>query len=262
MLLAHALLKRLVEVLGEEGGATVEEGCKRCYESADEADGHDTLDTGRQNVLNHDGEGGICLLHLDRTLLCQCCCNHTGDEEHEAGENLEETGSDSTAAGTLHHLLIALTGNLTEYTLNDVLVCTPIPETDDGSSNEHHESGILLIHAVACLPVEHVGCSVAVVELVAVVHHACPSLTDAAATKSSQTEEQYKERTDNENRSLDGGESHHTLHTTEYGEDSGKDDKTDSSCPEVEAPKILEEDTTGKCGHAHLCENVSHKCDD
>ena len=36
--------------------------------------------------------------------------------------SLEETGCDSTAAGTLHNLYVALARNLTEYTLNDVLV--------------------------------------------------------------------------------------------------------------------------------------------
>ena len=126
-------------------------------------------------------------------MLCQGSGNHTRDKEHEARKYLEETGCNSTAASTLHHLLIALARYLSEYTLNNVLVSTPIPETDDGGTDEHYESGILLIHAVTSLPVEHVGCTITVVQLVAIVHHACPSLTDATTTEGGQTEEEYKE---------------------------------------------------------------------
>ena len=262
MLFAHTLLERLVEVFGKEGGAAIEEGCKRSHESTDESDGHDTLDTSGKYVLHHDGEGGVGLLHLYGTLLCQCSCNHTWDEEHEAREDLKETGCDSTAAGTLHHLLVALAGNLTEYTLNDVLVGTPVPETDDGGSEEHNKSRILLIHAVTSLPVEHMGCTVTIVQLVAIVHHASPSFTYATATKSGKTEEENEERTNNEDRSLYSGKCHHTLHTTKHGEDSCEDNKSDSASPEVQAPKIFEENTTCKGCHTHLSKDISHEGDD
>ena len=64
----------------------------------------------------------------------------------EARENLEETGCDCTAASTLHNLYVAFARNLTEYTLNDMLVSTPVPETDDGCTDEYYETWILLIH--------------------------------------------------------------------------------------------------------------------
>ena len=51
----------------------------------------------------------------------------------------------------------------TYETLNDVLVCTPIPKSDDAGSDEYYETWVFLIHGVAFLPVEHVRCPVAVV---------------------------------------------------------------------------------------------------
>ena len=156
MSLALALLHGLVEVLGEEGGAAIEEGSQRSHQCADEADGNDTLDTGRQDVLHHHGEGTVGRLvvgdvHLDAALriLRQSECNHARDEEHEAGQDFEEAGSDGTTACASHHLSVVLARHLSEHTLNDVLVSTPVPEADDGGSEEHHIARELRIHRVA-----------------------------------------------------------------------------------------------------------------
>ena len=109
---------------------------------------------------------------------------------------------------------------------------------------------------------EHVSGSITVVKLVAIVHHACPSLTNAASTESSKTEEEHEERTNDEDRGLDGGKGHHTLHTAEHSEYGGEDDKTYRACPEVQAPEILKEDTACKGCNTHLSEDICNKCDD
>ena len=96
---------------------------------------------------------------------------HTRNEEHEAGENLEEAGSDGAAACTCNDLGVVLAGLLSEHTLYDVLVSTPIPETDDGCSEEHHVTGIFRIHRVALISMEHVVDAVAVVHGAGIVHH-------------------------------------------------------------------------------------------
>ena len=95
--------------------------------------------------------------------------------------------------GTLHNLYVALARNLTEYTLNDMLVSTPVPETNDGCTDEYYETWILLIHRITCLPVEHVSCTIAVVQLAAVVHHICPTCRDASTGEGRETEEEHEE---------------------------------------------------------------------
>ena len=47
------------------------------------------------------------------------------------GSTLKKPAAIVPRRGTLHNLYVALARNLTQYTLNDVLVSTPVPETDD-----------------------------------------------------------------------------------------------------------------------------------
>ena len=74
-------------------------------------------------------------VHLDAEIaiatISQGHSHHTGNEEHEHGEQLEVAGGDGASTGTLHHLHVALTLLLTKHTLNDMLVGTPVPETYD-----------------------------------------------------------------------------------------------------------------------------------
>ena len=72
---------------------------------------------------------------------------------------------------TCNDLGVVLAGLLSEHTLYDVLVSTPIPETDDGCSEEHHVTGIFRIHRVALISMEHVVDAVAVVHGAGIVHH-------------------------------------------------------------------------------------------
>ena len=260
--LALTFLHGLVEVLGEQGGAAVEEGSQRSHEGADEADGDDTLHTHGQHLLHHAGKGGVGVAQVELSVLGQGSGNHTGDKEHEHGEQLEVTGGDGTTAGTLHHFHIALTLLLTKHTLNDVLVGTPVPEADDRGTDEHHEAGILAVERVALFPVEHVGGAVAVVQLSAVVHHGCPAFRDAAATEGCQSEEEHEERADDEDRSLNGRERHHALHATEDRKHGGDGDEADGTPPEGKAQQILEEDTTRESGYRDFRQHIGHQRDD
>jgi hypothetical protein len=51
--------------------------------------------------------------------------------------------------------------------------------------------------------VEHVSCTITIVQLAAVIHHVGPTGRDAATAEGRETEEEYEERTDDEDRSLD-----------------------------------------------------------
>ena len=62
MSLAHAFLHGLVEILGEERCAAIEESSQRSNEGTYETDGYDTLNTSRKNVLYHHGESTISRL--------------------------------------------------------------------------------------------------------------------------------------------------------------------------------------------------------
>ena len=264
MSFALTFLHGLVEVLGEQGCAAVEECCERSDESADETNGHDTFDTGRQDVLHHEGECCISVVHhetVDAT-LSQGCCNHTRNKEHEAGEDLEETSGDGATTSASHHSLVVLTRNLTEYTLYDVLVGAPVPETDNAGSEEDHVARILSVHRVTRIGVEHVIDAVAVVHGTSCIHHRGPTFSDAAAAQCSQTEEQHEEGTDNQDRCLDGGKCHHTFHTSEDGEDCGDSNQTDSAYPEIQTQQVLKEDTTRESGYRDLSQHVSHEGDD
>ena len=195
-------------------------------------------------------------------MLCQSGSNHTRNQEHEARENLEETCSDSTTTGAGHHSGIILTRHLTKYTLNDVLVGTPIPETDDTCTEEYNVARILCIHRVSRVGMEHVVDAIAVVHRAGGVHHHRPTFRDATATECGQTKEEYEERTDDKNRCLDRGEGHHTLHATEYCEYCCNGNQTDGTYPEVQAQQIFEEDTTSECGHGDLRQHIGHERDD
>ena len=132
-------------------------------------------------------------IHLDTIVaeatVGQSHSHHTWNQEHKYGEKLEVAGCDGAATGTLHHLHVALALLLTKNTLNDVLVSTPIPEADDRSTNEHYETGILMVERVGiarCVdvgPVEHVSRTVAVVKRATEGHHVFPALNDTAATQ-------------------------------------------------------------------------------
>ncbi|CUQ64849.1 Uncharacterised protein [Segatella copri] len=50
---------------------------------------------------------------------------------------------------------------------------------------------------------EHVSCTITIVQLAAVIHHVGPTSSYAATAKGRETEEEYEERTDDEDRSLD-----------------------------------------------------------
>ena len=125
-----------------------------------------------------------------------------------------------------------------------MLVSTPIPETDDGSSEEHHVARELRIHGVSRVWVEHVGGSESIVSGITNSHHILPSSGDATISEHAQTKEEHEEGTDDEDRSLNGRQGHHSLHTTEHGEDGGDGNQTDGSIPEWQTKQILEEDTT------------------
>ena len=262
MSLTHALLQRFVEVLSKQGGTAIEECCERSNKCTDETDGNDTFDTGRQNLLNHNGKGCISLFHGEGALLGQCSSYHTWNQEHETRKDFEETGCNCTTACTLDNFGVILAWYLTQYTLNNVLVGTPIPETDDRCTNKYHKAWILLIHRVTLFPVEHVSGTITIVQLSAIVHHVCPSISNIASAESRKTEEQYQERTYNKNRCLNGRKGHYTLHAAKYGENSSDEDQSDGSIPEVKSPEIFKEDTTCERCYTNLGENISHQCDD
>ena len=88
--------------------------------------------------------------------------------------------------------------------MNDVLVGTPVPETDDRSSEEHYIAWELRIHWVGGVGVEHVCCTKSVVSCVADRLHGQPTCYDASVTKGRKTEEQHEERTYDEDRGLNG----------------------------------------------------------
>ncbi len=68
--------------------------------------------------------------------------DHTGNEEEEYGQKFEIGTEDSASAAFF--LILAR-----EYTLNDELVGTPIPEADHGRADEGAEPRILGVAVVA-----------------------------------------------------------------------------------------------------------------
>ena len=140
MSLAHALLQWLIEVLCKECCARVEEGGERCNQCTNETNSYNTLDTCRQYVLNHYCKSSVGIelsssvyahIKARACLVLQSNGNHARDKEHEARQNLEETCGNCTAACTCNNLCIVLARLLAKHTLYNVLVGTPIPETDD-----------------------------------------------------------------------------------------------------------------------------------
>ena len=95
-------------------------------------------------------------------------CNHTGDEEEEYGQQLQIGAEDGTTTG----FRLVLTR---EYTLNDILVRTPVPETDDGRTDQGTQPGILWV-AVGTHQVDHRTCGTFVIRLhIAESQHLIPT---------------------------------------------------------------------------------------
>ena len=61
---------------------------------------------------------------------------------------------------------------------------------------------------------------------------------------------------------MNGRKRHDSFHTTQYGKDTCKYDKPDSSIPEWQSEQELKEDTTRKSRNTHFCEYVSYECND
>ena len=85
-----------------------------------------------------------------------------------------------------------------------MLVSTPVPETDDGCTQEYYVARELGIHRISRIGMEHVSGSETVVSGVTNLHHFSPTGSDATIAEHVQAQEQYQERTDNKNRCLDG----------------------------------------------------------
>ena len=76
---------------------------------------------------------GVSDIHDNTTagFLGKCKSHHAGNEEHENRKEFEITGRNCTTARTCHDFAVIFTFGLSEYTLYNMLVCTPIPKTDD-----------------------------------------------------------------------------------------------------------------------------------
>lgn len=267
--LTHPLSHGLIEVLGEECRAAVEECGEGSDQSADEAYGDEALDADRKDVLDHHGEGavGVVLVryvHGDAAarVIGEGNGYHAGNEEHEDREQLEVAGSYGAAPCALHDRGVVLAAGLPEDTLDDMLVGAPIPETDDRRAEEHGESGILVVHGIARVPMEHVRRPVSVMQAVAVGHHVGPAFRDAPMAEGGKAQEEHEERADDEDRRLDGRHGHHALHPSEHGEDGCNHNETKRPVPERKAEQILEKYAARKGRHAHLGEDIGDQRDD
>ena len=203
-------------------------------------------------------------VHLDTasSLQRQGISHHAGNEEHEARENLEETGSDGATTGAGNDFLVVLAGYLTQNTLNNVLVSTPVPETDNGSTEEYHIARELRVHGVGGIGVEHVSRSESIMRGIASGHHCLPTCDNAPIAQGSKTQEQYQEGAYNKDGSLDSGKRHHTFHSAEYREYCRYGYQSDGADPEVQSQQILEEDTSREGRNRNFRQHVSNQGND
>src|SRR5699024_10370374 len=127
--------------------------------------------------------------HIKFTFCSQGGSYHPRNKKHEDRQDFKITGCNSTSTGTLHYYIIIFAFTLSKYTLYDMLVGTPIPETDDRSSDKYPESRIILIHRVCFSPVKHmVGTiSVSVCSYIhgatRMIHHFCPSCSNITVSQ-------------------------------------------------------------------------------
>ena len=240
--LAHALFHGLIEIFREESGAAIEEGGQRSYQGANETNGHDTFHTSRQDIFHHHGVSairvvGVGNIHLDAATCLQGegVSNHTRNQEHENRQQFEITCGDSTAASAFHHFPVVLSFGLSEHTLHDVLVSTPIPETDDGSSKEHYIAWELGIHGISGIGMEHVSGTETIMGSVADSHHLRPSCRNVAISQHAQSQEKNQERTDNQDRGLYGGKRHYAFHATKHGKHGSNGYQSKCAVPERNA---------------------------
>ena len=269
MAFAHALFHRLVEVFREQCGATVEESGQRSHEGADEADGHDAFHACGQDVLHHHGEGTVRVMGVGdvhdnaaTSFLGKRESDHAGNQEHENRKELEVTGGNATATGAFHDHFITFAFGLPEYTLYDVLVCAPIPEADDGSTEEYYIARELRIHRVVRVGVEHVGRSETVVCGITYGHHFRPARSDTSIAQHVQSQEQHEERTYDEDRRLDGRQGHHAFHAAEHCEHCRDGNQADGTIPKWQPKQVFEEDTARECGYGNLGQHIGNQCDD
>ena len=121
---------------------------------------------------------------------------------------------------------------------------------------------VRLTRSVDVAPVEHVGSTIAIVQFSTETHHVGPTFSNASTAELIESKEENEECTNNKNRCLDRRHCHHTLHTTNYGEDCRDGNKSESTPPEWQANEIFEEDTASESSNTYLRENISNQGND
>ena len=124
-----------IEVHGEERGGSVELGTQRRHQRDDHAAGHHAAKAVRQNLRHERGVGGVTAgAETDARRLGQRKGNHARHQEDEHRRQFEEAGEDGAAP----RFLLVFAG---EHALDDILIGTPIPETNDGRAGQNRQPG-------------------------------------------------------------------------------------------------------------------------
>ena len=181
--------------------------------------------------------------------------NHTRNQEEEHGQQLQIGSEDGTATA----LLLVLTR---ENTLDDILVGTPVPETDNSRTDQGTKPRILRV-AVRTHQVNHSAGGTLVVGLhVAELKHLVP------AAQGFHSQHQDNQRAEEQDWSLKHRGVEHALHTSEDSVYSGDEHKTDSGNPEeVDTPELLyteyllEHKSAGIDGNGHLRQHIADQRD-
>ena len=257
----------LVDVDGVEHCRGVVERGQRAHEGCQDAADHHSLEAHGQQGVDQHGEcdvgigdgavgtdaecGGEGLADGGVGGLGEGEGNHAGDEEQEHGKELEVGSEDGAPAG----LLLVLAG---KDPLDDELVCAPVPEADDGRSEQGAVPGEFAVLAAA-----HEGGHAVAVFVDALGAADCHHVVPAAELL--EAEPEYDQRAEQQDGRLEDGGLEDGLHAADDGVDGGDDDEREGRHPEVDAQEGVEGKAACKDGHRDLGEDIARQgepCED
>ena len=182
----------------------------------------------------------------------QCKGNHTRDKEKENRQQLQISPEDRSPT----RFLLVFTR---KDTLDDVLIGTPIPKTNDGRANQGAKPRILRVAVVA----NEVCHRIAIVvdhRRAANTHHLVPT------AKLLESQNQNNQGAEQEDRRLKYRSIEHRLHSPEYRIKSRDDNQANGRNPEeinspqfLNAKNLLEDQAAGVNRNSHLCQHVAYQ---
>src|SRR4029077_2014694 len=198
----------LIKIQGHQRGGGIEDGTHGAHDGGEQG-GHDQSDeTGGQKIQDERWVGKVGLFYL---VGKQGESDDAGQDEHEDRQDFKEAGEDGAGFG----VTFIARG---EHALDDNLVGTPVPDAEDGRTEEDSRPGEVGVRG----GLDHVE--------IAIGHHGA-QVREAADAE--QTDDGEGDGTGDQDEGLDGVGVDDGRESAGDGVDTGGDDQDDGGLPQA-----------------------------